>query len=540
MNARERRKAMEDWRDRRGADYSSKLLDWSGIHKPIDWSTALSTTTNPDGDDDGSTAEWAAKPRHGAYNDFSGACEHFEDEADRNAFVGFSASRYRAEILPLRSEESECSVWLSPKMYPAKALDRFGFLFSHAVHLRSVCFRTEHDQERGYQGMISYLFRGPFKKHSLRTFSFYGTLRRLALSEENMSRIGKYLGCSTSLRYFKLVSITLNGDVPKLFANALEGFALKTLILYDVTVAEDDLSTLLASLDASELRHLSLINCNIGRVVCGALADMLGDEDSALETLCLGNDPHDEYQDEIPPCNRVDDECIALLCGSLSDNTSLTHLSLYDNDLITNQGWECFVRLMYDTRSLDAIARSNNTLLSINGNPLDAELRFGEEPLTHILLRINMREHPYNFDENLDDDLAFRRRLKIAMYLTEGNVFNTSPFDDIDDPRLMPHVLAFLGERREAKLREFDGAYFTVDALYAVLKSWDMPTLYTFPSRERTQLTEELNAAKQEIDKLRRINEELTSENGRLRAENDSLRDDSRHRTKRAKGLDDR
>jgi len=129
------------------------------------------------------------------------------------------------------------------------------------------------------------------------------------------------------------------------------------------------------------------------------------------------------------------------------------------------------------------------------------------------LVRINNTDYPWPAG---DDTMGLRRRLKIAMYICNANVFNTKSFDDFEDANLMPHILAYLGKKRPSDCEEFDGAYYKMDAIYALLRSWDMPTLYTFPSREKIQLLAEIDKLKKDIESMRKLNEDLVSENRRL------------------------
>lgn len=114
---------------------------------------------------------------------------------------------------------------------------------------------------------------------------------------------------------------------------------------------------------------------------------------------------------------------------------------------------------------------------------------------------------------------------KIIRFLKEKNAlgeFNIEPFLDYD-VGMMPHVLAIFGKNyhmlnllkpKDAHKPRFmrETYYPPLHFLYEIIRGWDVPTLFGFPSAERVRL-------KAEMDELRTKNQSLMNEVEMLRAE---------------------
>merc|ERR1712194_540109 len=189
-------------------------------------------------------------------------------------------------------------------------------------------------------------------------------------------------------------------------------------------------------------------------------------------------------------CNAIDDKCVEVLCQSISGNTSLEEIHVNGNGGITNGGWTLFEKLVFDQSSLERIYRSNHTLHVVSGHP---------RPQIFTLIS-SKKGHE-----------------KILDFLMYSEDFNMEPFVEYK-VEMLPHVLGFFGARIDRN--SIQGAYSPWYYLYQIIRRWNMPELFSFPSAEKVRLTARLTT---KMDELKREMELLKLANARLSSENELL-----------------
>ena len=99
----------------------------------------------------------------------------------------------------------------------------------------------------------------------------------------------------------------------------------------------------------TNLEHLYLMSCGIGREGCIVISNLMQKEDSRLKVLNLD-------------FNDIDDEGAEILTASLKHNNSLKHLSLIGNNILEEKGCLAFLKLLIDVSSIESTYNSNHTL----------------------------------------------------------------------------------------------------------------------------------------------------------------------------------
>jgi len=113
-----------------------------------------------------------------------------------------------------------------------------------------------------------------------------------------------------------------------------------------------DIITALSMHPQLEHLHFNVMNMNIGRNECSALATLLRCTTTRLQSLTL-------YE------NNIDDEGIAVLVNGLANCNPLATLNLAANELVTIRGWKKLCTLFDTSNSLED--------LSIYGNNIEDE-----------------------------------------------------------------------------------------------------------------------------------------------------------------------
>jgi len=311
--------------------------------------------------------------------------------------------------------------------------------------------------------------------------------------------IAQYLAKAPSLRHLDFTDVSMTSGELQQLAPVVEHVKLKTLSLTGIDLGDDEkvlndsMGTFFARMNATKLDTIEMVGCDAEIGVCHQLSIILCKERSTLEVLNLDN-------------NRLDDDCVEILCRSLAENATLQVLHISDNEDISNEGWKLFEKLVYDTSSLEAIYQSNHTLERVVGHPCP---------------------HFLNINEGNETDYYKFGHAKIIHFLTKDSVsFNIESFGDLD-VKMMPHVLGFFANPNFMHLY---GAQPQC-CLYQILRQWNMPGLFSFPSAENVRLSAQMNELKEQNYKLQKQNhdlprqiEQLRSENLRLTSENGLLK----------------
>ena len=129
-------------------------------------------------------------------------------------------------------------------------------------------------------------------------------------------------------------------------------------------------------MNTTDLKMLKLNDCTI------LLASIVKDS-TVMNTLSLKNRENDDLGMDLGLCpDKIDDNCIDILCESLANNSVLTNLELSKSEEITDDGWKSFEKFLFDSTSLDFIYQSNHALHSIEGNPRSNKGTFTVKELT--------------------------------------------------------------------------------------------------------------------------------------------------------------
>ena len=215
-----------------------------------------------------------------------------------------------------------------------------------------------------------------------------------------------------------------------------------------------------------QLKTLNLSNNNIGRDGCSALANLLENDNSPLESLLLDR-------------NQVDDECISILCNGLRNNKTLTKLALHRNDRITQDGYGYLSDLVCNKTDVNSTYYQSNHVLQsigIEENGVRGEngsvLFFANDSLEAImylgtLLKLNKRTN--------ECSAHVVARQKVWHVHFKNRDFDFRPFLNMD-VELMPHALSWFASSQES-----DKAYRRQSLLYHFIRNhWDIPVLFGF------------------------------------------------------------
>ena len=154
---------------------------------------------------------------------------------------------------------------------------------------------------------------------------------------------------STRLMHIDLSWNLLGNEGFELLINTLDGKPIKELKLLSCGIT--DISALNTN-TLSQLEELVLDINQIGNAGIMILSNMLQKEESSLTKLNLYD-------------TGIDDEGAEFLADSLTQNTTLKHLSLDSNNGITDIGRLAFLKLVIDVSSIKNTYNSNHMLKSI-------------------------------------------------------------------------------------------------------------------------------------------------------------------------------
>ena len=219
---------------------------------------------------------------------------------------------------------------------------------------------------------------------------------------------------------------------------------------------------------------------NIGREGSDIVASLLTRDDMLITTLYLGR-------------NSLDDECMRILAEALRSNDRLSYLGLSDNEAITETGWGHAVNLMCDTSSAEGTFSSNHTLRIVPGDKVDTELA--------RLIGIN---------GELTRSISLGRQ-KVWKVHFDGRRFDLQELLQMD-VRLMHRVLAWF-----ARDDNCNSPRMRFEKLYRVVRSWNIPELFGFPSPERVRMGSRVADLESSVKRLRAEVEQLKAENKQLK-----------------------
>lgn len=200
----------------------------------------------------------------------------------------------------------------------------------------------------------------------------------------------------------------------------------------------------------SSLEELNIENNRIGNVGCRALADLLEDPNSNLQSLLLsrGSD------------NPIGNEGAMAIINSLRNNTKLKELQLYHRSL--GPLYNNFSEVLCNTSSINSIHSSNHALeklsISTRNPPLDTLLHLnGGTNKSHVAIRKILHYHP-----NIDMESLYA-------------------WDSKDDRTLksLPYIVSWFGRASDAMEDDDDSASVErrkLSAIYQFAK--DMPILF--------------------------------------------------------------
>mmetsp|Transcript_29561 Transcript_29561/g.62712 ORF Transcript_29561/g.62712 Transcript_29561/m.62712 type:complete len:494 (+) Transcript_29561:56-1537(+) len=436
----------------------------------------------------------------------------FADEQDAEAFRGISKHHYRVIILPLKNMNFPFFNYNFHSQLSDKGKIRLGGFLARADGLTQLHVTLKEEQPQS----VGLVFRGPFQQdHALRRLKIGAgddVSFAVKLSVNDWSCFSRYLRKAPSLRHLDLNYLTLGRAELENLASALQGIKLKTLGLSEVNNTEemgedDSLGILFTSMNPTDLETIDIVGCSVGVSECEGLANILRNKESKLEILNLDANP-------------IDDDCVELLCKSLVGNTSLTilHLNNEDED-ITDEGWKLFEKLVFDKSNLESIYQSNHTLRCVVGHPRPE------------LIEVKEAQRAIN-----------KGHAKILTFLTNNKSgFNIEPFIGFD-VEMMPHVLEFFGTDIRLNL---SGSWPPLSLLYEIIRWWNVPELFSFPSAEKVRLSTRMNKLEtenhglvSEIEKLRAENSRLASEVNQFKSEKNESSNHERHQNSKRSRLD--
>ncbi len=410
----------------------------------------------------------------------------FEDEEDRVAFEGIKKCHYRKRVIPFKQTRKVTFNYSFGIELSHLGKDRVGQLLSLANHIKQTLVYIEENDE------LSCLFSRDFEQHELRRF-YLSSERTYRIHPSEVWGLKRYLAKAPSLKRLLIHNISLGlDDLNALIAD----FSGEALNLQNTGNGDALGPIVLTMLDTTNLKSLTLSENSVGMETCRVLADFLSSDKTSIQSLDLSH------------C-QIDDDCVQLLIESLKTNTKLTTLDLSQNEAITNQTWRSFEKLLYDSSSFDTVFGSNHVLQCILGFPTldDTE---GWESRLECLLDMN-RNWMFNFDDSSPECLWLKRRTKIFHYITgqESHHLKVDLFFGIK-ALAMPRVIEFIGRNRYPSSynvknlfsEENDIDSSNLNVMYQLVRSWEMPSLFSFPSREKLQLTSKIDQLEKEKSEL--------------------------------------
>jgi len=153
---------------------------------------------------------------------------------------------------------------------------------------------------------------------------------------------------STRLMHIDLSHNIFGYEGFDLLINALDEKPIKVLNLYYCGIWH---ISALSTNTLPQLEELNLGYCQIRNAGIMILSNMLRKEGSRLTKLNLDD-------------TGIDDKGAQLLADSLKQNTTLKHLSLENNNYITEKGCLAFLKVVNDVSSIEDTYNSNHTLIS--------------------------------------------------------------------------------------------------------------------------------------------------------------------------------
>ena len=204
-----------------------------------------------------------------------------------------------------------------------------------------------------------------------------------------------------------------------------------------MNLAHNNLSNMGDNMSALEnytnLEHLYLMSCGIGREGCIVISNLMQKEDSRLKVLNLD-------------FNDIDDEGAEILTASLKHNNSLKHLSLIGNNILEEKGCLAFLKLLIDVSSIESTYNSNHTLTNLVFPYCSGSQ--AETITMHIGSAISTnRNSPDSAGKTKIINYQLNRQTRMQLALLQGV---DSPYSSIFaniDPVALPDVLAFVGEK---------------------------------------------------------------------------------------------
>ena len=239
------------------------------------------------------------------------------------------------------------------------------------------------------------------------------------------------------------------------------------------------------------LQKLDLSSSEIGNQGCNELALLLQHPESKLKCLILNDNA------------AIRDDGAEVLANAIINNKKLRRLEL-GGCTITARGWNCFLRALCDTTSIDATQhQSNHTLVRLGW---DHEM-------------VSCKDLSFCLLANTDIDKRMTARTKIFRFHLNGN-FDTSPFLDMD-LEVLPYALGWIGKDGYAndisrKIRW--------SAFYRILRNAPaICSFLTFDRKMRNQLEAENAVLKANIEEEKAENVTLKAENEKLKQQIDQL-----------------
>jgi hypothetical protein len=393
----------------------------------------------------------------------------FSDEEDEALFGQDNRVVYFSELRRVKHNDTSGHEYLHLEdiEMSTSAWARVGLFLGNNTHLEMLNMRSCELKVEDLRVLMDGLTRN-------------NSLRKIFLTDnggiggaEGMAVVASYVDGNNQLDLLDLMKTDLDEEGLSLIVPALNKSSIQHLILGDnQNIFNSEGNSSLGQLNPPELSLLVLDGSNVGREGCLEVAKVLKNRKQTLEQVNLSF------------C-KIDDEGIQSLAEALKGNDVLEELLLYGN-YISSIGWDHIAEAVCNTSSIEATYLSNHTLFSV-GSDHSANL-------TRVLDINSTSASP-----------AVAGRKKVALVHFGGDdekaQFNLDSIIDLDI-RLMPKVLAWVGS---------ECGFFK---LHHVVRNWNNPQLFGYPSPDRVRIAE-----------LKKEAYNMQVDNDRLRGENKLVRD---------------
>ena len=405
---------------------------------------------------------------------------NISDDEDSHIFRVFGLPRLVEQIILIKQSSTDVtSLELNDVVGNERAWNRLGCILGESIHVKELTIQN--------CSILDVLALGNGLRHN-KCIHIMQLLRINLQGEDRikMSGLSQFLSNNPSLKEISILYCNLGPAGIDILSNALINLSRDTLEFLSLSgngFGDIDLSSLTVALvQCKQLRSLFLSSNGLGQKACASLVRLLEHQESNLQCLYLKN-------------NSIDNNCAAMLSDALSTrrdehgrvlskNTALQSIHLYDNNMITKEGWMAMLKLICNTSSIEHVENSNHFLYSL-----------GTEKSFYSVLGIddaNLLQSALKLNEDQTKMTVVRRKVIWSHARGCLNIGRSSI-----PTAAMPEVLScFMDDSTNANLIQYHDPplpksrldTIRLDSVYRIVKSRPVLCQYEEPNNKKEQL----------------------------------------------------